>query len=125
MADLRAEIEQRNQEFMDAFNRGDAAGVAAAYTDDARVLPPGGNPVSGRRHRAVLEGRHGDGHPGGRLADGDGRVRRRPRLRDRLRNPHREPEGGNPTTQTAKYVVIWKRQAGRRWLAVDIWNSNS
>lgn len=48
MADLRAEIEQRNQEFMDAFNRGDAAGVAAAYTDDARVLPPGGNPVSGR-----------------------------------------------------------------------------
>ena len=37
-----------------------------------------------------------------------------------------QPEGGSPTTDTVKYVVVWKRRAEGSWqLAVDIWNSNT
>src|SRR3954451_25345466 len=46
---IRQAIEERNREFVAAFNRGDAAGVAANYTEDARVLPPGAPMVRGRQ----------------------------------------------------------------------------
>ena len=36
-----------NQRFMAAFSRGDAAGLAAFYSSDARLLPPGSPPISG------------------------------------------------------------------------------
>ena len=37
-----------------------------------------------------------------------------------------QPAGGSEMTDTVKYVVVWKRQAGGPWqLAVDIWNANS
>ena len=36
----RAAIEAANRKFVEAFNRGDAAAVAALYVDDAKLLPP-------------------------------------------------------------------------------------
>jgi ketosteroid isomerase-like protein len=45
---LRAELVRVNQAMMEAFNRGDALGVAAHYSDDARMVGPGGPPVVGR-----------------------------------------------------------------------------
>jgi ketosteroid isomerase-like protein len=35
--------------FCEAFNGGDAAGVAAHYTSDARILPPGASRIDGRQ----------------------------------------------------------------------------
>jgi ketosteroid isomerase-like protein len=35
-----------------------------------------------------------------------------------------QPEGKEPTTEQAKYVVVWKHEADRSWkLHRDIWNS--
>jgi uncharacterized protein (TIGR02246 family) len=124
---VRQEIEASNREFMTAFNRGDAAGVAAAYTEDGRVLPAGAPALSGRQAveqfwRSVM----------------DMGVRR-----VELRTEHAEavgalayeigsaalmirPEGGAAATDTVTYVVVRKRQAGGPWqLAVDIWNGNT
>ena len=40
-SDVRQAIDRVNQRFVEAFNRGDAAGAVAAYTEDATILPPG------------------------------------------------------------------------------------
>jgi uncharacterized protein (TIGR02246 family) len=124
---VQQEIEERNREFVAAYKRGDAASIAAAYTEDARVLPPGGQVVSGRDGiRQFWQGVMGMG------------------VREvELRTEHAEavgdlayeigsailkirPEAGAEATDTVKYVVVWKRRAGGPWqLAVDIWNSNT
>lgn len=44
----KAEIEAANAKWMEFFNNGDFAGVAALYTDDATTLPPGSGMVKGR-----------------------------------------------------------------------------
>ena len=44
----KAEIEAANARWIDLFNKGDFAGVAALYTDDATALPPGSGIVKGR-----------------------------------------------------------------------------
>lgn len=43
-----AAIEAADAAFVEAFNAGDAAGVAALYTEDAVVMPPGQPAVEGR-----------------------------------------------------------------------------
>jgi uncharacterized protein (TIGR02246 family) len=124
---VRQEIEQRNREFVAAFNRGDAAGVAGTYVEDARVLPPGGMTVRGRQAvqqfwQSVMgmgvreiDLRTQEVESSGDLAYEIGAA-----------TLTIQPESGSPTTDIVKYVVVWKRQAGGAWyLAVDIWNNNS
>src|SRR6201987_6354597 len=48
LAQDRATIEKHNDVWTAAFNKGDAAAVAALYTEDAYVLPPGSAMVKGR-----------------------------------------------------------------------------
>jgi len=45
--DLRAQIEKMSQAWQKAYNAGDAAGVTALYTKDAKVLAPGVEQASG------------------------------------------------------------------------------
>ena len=124
---VRQEIEQRNREFVAAFNRGDASGVAAAYREEARVLPPGAAMVSGRQAiqqfwQAVMgmgvrevDLRTEEVEASGELAYEIGSA-----------TLTMQPEGGTPRTDTVKYVVVWQRRAGGAWqLAVDIWNSDT
>jgi len=125
-ASVRREIEEHNRGFVAAFNRGDAAGVAEGYTEDARVLPPGGSTVSGKR--AIEQFWRGAMDMGIQEVD--------------LRTEHVEADGnlayevgsatlkiqsdgGQPTTDTVKYVVVWKRQGGAWRLHADIWNANA
>jgi uncharacterized protein (TIGR02246 family) len=44
---LRAEIEKMGRAWEKAFNAGDAAALAALYANDAKVMPPGSEVVSG------------------------------------------------------------------------------
>src|SRR5688572_33198362 len=44
----RTAIQANVKQFVEAFNKGDAAAVANMYTMDARVLPPNGEMVEGR-----------------------------------------------------------------------------
>src|SRR5260370_16652919 len=44
----QAEIEAVNAKWIDFFNKGDFAGVASLYTDDATAFPPGSGMVKGR-----------------------------------------------------------------------------
>ena len=53
LAQSKASIEKLNDVWTAAFNKGDAGAVAALYTEDAYVLPPGSAMVKGR---AAIEG---------------------------------------------------------------------
>jgi uncharacterized protein (TIGR02246 family) len=44
----RAAIEAVNAKWVDFFNKGDFAGVASLYTEDATAFPPGSGMVKGR-----------------------------------------------------------------------------
>src|SRR3954453_5898388 len=44
----KAEIEAVNAKWIEWFNKGDFAGVASLYTDDATAFPPGSGMVKGR-----------------------------------------------------------------------------
>ena len=49
----KAEIEAANAKWIEFFNKGDFAGVASLYTEDATAFPPGSAVVKGR---AAIEG---------------------------------------------------------------------
>ena len=120
--EARAGIEATNAQFMDAFSEGDAAGVAACYTEDAQFMPPNGEIVRGREGiqkamqglldagiKAIqLETVEAEGHGDTAYEVGKGTLMG-------------EDE---QTIDEAKYIVIWKK-VGDAWkLHRDIFNSN-
>jgi uncharacterized protein (TIGR02246 family) len=119
----RAAIEQAGIRFAEAYERGDAKGVAAFYTEDAIAFPPGGEMVKGRQaiqqmwqstmdsgvktlsFTVVDVGSSGD------VAYETGTVLMKV-----------QPAGKDPATASAKYVVVWKKQGNDWKLHRDIWN---
>jgi uncharacterized protein (TIGR02246 family) len=126
MEDVRSQIASANQNFMDAFSRSDAAGVAALYTDDTKLLPPELPMMSGKQavqtfwqgamdmgiKAAKLETLELESQ--GNMASEIGRF-----------TLTIQPEGGVNTTLTGKYVVVWKNQDGNWKLHIDIWNTDA
>ncbi len=121
----RAPVEKHGAAFTDAFNRGDIAAVAALYSDDALVFPPDGDMVQGRSAiEALWKGTRDAGmkdlaftvldvHSSGNLAVEAGKA-------DFKMQPANQAE----SSQTVKYVVVWKREKGGAWKVFrDIWNS--
>ena len=121
----RTAIEANTSQFVEAFNKGDAAAVANMYTMDARVLPPYGEMVEGRANiqkfwqstmsagakMVSLETVHVETQ--GNVAVEIGRY-----------TSTLPGAGGTTTTDKGKYVVVWKRE-GESWkLAVDIFNTS-
>ena len=124
VSSARAGIEEGNAKFSKAYERGDSAAVAALYTQNAIVFPPGGEMVKGRQAigefwkatrdsgvksatlTTVDVGESGD------LAYEVGTI---------LLTI--QPEGKEPATASAKSVVVWERQTDGSWqLHRDIWN---
>lgn len=120
---VRTSIDAANHQFMDAFSRGDASGIATLYAEDGQLLPPGNQPVQGRSSiEALWRGLLALPVKGFQLstteliAHGDdaaevGRY-------TIIGNDGRELDSG-------KYIVLWKRGAAGWKLYRDIWNSNA
>ncbi len=124
-ADLKAEIEAANQKWVAAYAKGDAAGVAALYTDGATVLPAGGEMMKG--HAAIQKLFAGAIQSGLKIA-----VLKTVSV-EQYGNAVREigqftgeaPDAQkNPVSIEGKYVVVWKHEKGGWKLDTDIWNAN-
>jgi len=124
---VRADIETVNREIGKAFSRGDAAAIAAFYTDDAVVMPPNSQMIKGRKAiEEFWKGAMGMGVRSIQLDTLD--VQSGTDLAYEIGNATMiiQPQGGKAATDTVKYVVVWKRQPDGSWkLAADIWNSLS
>ena len=120
-------ITQNSVRLAEAYNRGDAAAVAAMYTDDAVLLPPNFQMQEGRQ--AIQDFWALARQIGIRdLALETTRVEERGDAAWEIGvyTLKIQPEGAAPIEDKGKYVVVWKRAGDGSWkLAVDIWNTNS
>ena len=119
----RAAIEQVNARFSEAIARGDAQAIAKLYTEDAILLPERGEMVKGRQaigefwKTAMDDGVKSvtvttlDVGGSGDLAHEVGTVLLT-----------LQAEGRPPATASAKFVVVWKREADGWKIHRDIWN---
>ena len=125
MENVRNLIASANKKFMDAFSRADAAGIAALYTDDAKLLPPGSPMMSGKDAiQSFWQGAMDMGIKEAKLeivaVESAGNLAYEV-SRFALSG---EQQGGESIMLTGKYVVVWKNQDGNWKLHVDIWNTD-
>ncbi len=120
--EVRDAIAAANEEFMAAFNGGDAAGVAALYTENGQILPPNSPFVTGTQaiqgfwqavmdmgiKEAKLEIVETEGH-------GDTATE--------VSKFTLYGEGGQ-VLDKGKYIIIWKQENGQWKLHRDIFNSS-
>ncbi len=118
----RSAIAAVNQAFMASFAKGDAAGIAALYTDDGRVLPPNSDVLTGRDAvQAFWQMIIGMGLKSAKLETADLDV-----LGDTAIEQGRYElgDGAGNIADQGKFIVVWKRE-GEEWrLRWDIWNSS-
>ena len=122
--DLQA-IKAVSEQFVEAFNRGDAAAVAAIFIEEANLLPPNSPIIVGRESiQALYQGWFDAGvgdlqatvtdlHVNGDMAHDVGKY-----------TLTIQPEEGEAIIDDGKYVEIWKRENGSWKMDVDIWNSS-
>ena len=125
-AGAREDIEAAMVTFAAAFNGGDGAGVAALYTEDAALLPPGEARVDGRAAvEAYWQGAIDAGLTDIALTPVE--VEEDGALAYELGAFSLAVPGENDTkaTVTGKYIVVWKKGSDGTWrLHRDIWNAD-
>jgi uncharacterized protein (TIGR02246 family) len=116
-------IEKLNDAWTAAFNKGDATAVAAMYTEDAFVLPPGAEMVKGRAgieafwRQAVQQ--LGDA----KLTTIDV-LPLGPEAAREIGAVSLKTKSQPPQEIIGKYAVVWRKAGGDWKLATDIWNTN-
>lgn len=122
---VRTTIEANTRQFIEAFNKGDAAAVANMYTVDARVLPPNAEMVEGRANiQKFWQGAITAGFKMVSLDAINVETQGNIAVEVGTYTITVPGAGGVTTTDKGKYVVVWKRE-GRSWkLATDIYNTN-
>ena len=123
---IKEATKETNTQFIEAVKRKDAAGMAAVYTDDARVLPPNSPMVSGRQAiKDFWQNFLNMGVSAATLATVSLEEKGDTAIEVGAYTLEIKPEGGQTMKDEGKYVVIWKRQADGSWKwDVDIFNSN-
>ena len=121
-SDPRSQIQAANAQFMAACQRGDAAAMAAAYTNDAWVMPPHADLLQGTAAirafwQRVLDMGLRDVVLETADVEAQGEV-----LIECGRYTLRAPTGD--VVDTGKYVVVWKQERGGWRLHRDIWTTS-
>jgi uncharacterized protein (TIGR02246 family) len=123
LAQSKTTIQQLNDKWTEAFNKGDAAAVAAMYTKDAYVLPPGHDMVKGRSAIEAFWKQAAQQVGDAKLVTVDVLPLSRRAARE-IGTVTLETKAQPPQQIVGKYAVVW-RKIGRHWLlATDIWNTN-
>lgn len=123
--DVSKTIEKINMEFGEGFRKGDAAAVAALYSEDAVLLPPNREKVRGRQKirefwNALMQmGVRDAVLTTEELSLSGDTVQEIGNYTIKI-----QPEGQAASEDKGKYIVIWKRTADGWKMHWDIWNSN-
>ena len=115
-------IDAANKKFVAAFNKKDAAGVAATYSSDAQAFPPNAALLKGRAEiqkmwQGVIDGGIAsvalvttEVESGGNIAYESGTYEMK--LKD------------GKVADKGKYCVVWKKVNGQWMLHRDIWSTD-
>jgi uncharacterized protein (TIGR02246 family) len=121
LAQSKASIQKLNDAWMAAFNKGDAAAVAAMYTDDAYMLPAGAPLVKGRAEIQKFLAQSVQQLGAVKLATLDVTPLGANAARE-IGTATFKTKASPPQDGALKYVVVWQKQAGQWKLSTDIWN---
>jgi uncharacterized protein (TIGR02246 family) len=117
----RAEVEAVNAKWMEFFNKGDFAGIASLYTDDATAFPPGLAMVKGNAAIGAMWKNMAEQVTEPKVTTLDVKVLGPSAARE-IGTFSLKTKGPTPQEITGKYVVVWEK-VGTDWkLAADIWN---
>ena len=122
-AQTKPAIQELNDKWSAAFNKGDSYGLSELYTEDAYVLPAGAEMVHGRQ---AIQGFWDNAMK----QLGDGRLTTvdvQPLGTDAAREIGTfsfKTRGNEPQEVEGKYVVVWRKVNDQWKLATDIWNMN-
>jgi uncharacterized protein (TIGR02246 family) len=122
-AQTAATIQKLNDKWTDAFNKGDAAAVAAMYAEDAYVLPPGHDVVKGRGAIEAFWKQAAQQVGDAKLVTVDV-MPLGPRAAREIGTVTLQTRAQPPQQVVGKYAVVWRKIGGRWLLATDIWNMN-
>jgi uncharacterized protein (TIGR02246 family) len=123
VAQDKATLEKLNDAWTAAFNKGDAAAVAAMYTEDAYVLPPGAEMVKGRTAIEAFWRQAAQQMGDAKLTVLDVLPLGRAAARE-IGTVTLKTKSQPPQEVVGKYVVVWRKVGGKWKLATDIWNTN-
>ncbi len=112
------------EKFATAFNNGDAASVAALYTEDGMLLPPDAKMVNGRQNiQTFWQGAFDAGVTGITIEIVESEARGDTAYETGSYSLKAPGEDGELVPVSGKYIVIWKNGADGQWrFHRDIWN---
>jgi uncharacterized protein (TIGR02246 family) len=121
LAQSKAAIQKLEDQWGAAFNKGDAAAVAAMYTEDAYVLPAGAPMAKGQadiknfwnaamQQLSDVKCTAVDVMPIGRSGARE------------IGTCTFKTKGASPQDGALKYAVVWRKVGGQWLLNTDIWN---
>jgi len=117
----KAEIEAVNAKWMNFFNKGDFAGIASLYMDDATAFPPGSAMVRGRPAIEAMWKSMAEQVSDPKVTTLEVKSLG-PSAASEIGTFSLKTKGPTPQEVTGKYVVVWEK-VGSDWkLALDIWN---
>jgi uncharacterized protein (TIGR02246 family) len=117
----KTEIEAVNAKWTELFNKGDFAGIASLYTDDATAFPPGSAMVSGSVAIGAMWKSMAEQVSDPKVTTLDVKPLGPSAARE-VGTFSLKTKGPTPKEVTGKYVVVWEK-VGEHWkLAADIWN---
>ena len=123
MAQQKPSIQKANEEWMAAFNKGDAAAVAALYSEDAYILPNGAAMAKGRRAIEAYFKNSVQQLGDAKLKTVDLQSLGPGSARE-VGTFNFKTKGDSPQGVVGKYVAVWRKMGGQWKLITDIWNLN-
>jgi uncharacterized protein (TIGR02246 family) len=117
----KADVEAVNTKWIDFFNKGDFAGVASLYTEDAIAFPPGSGMVKGRAAIEALWKSMAEQVSDPKLTTLDVKALGPSAARE-IGIFTLKTKGATPKEVSGKYLVVWEKMGSEWMLAADIWN---
>jgi uncharacterized protein (TIGR02246 family) len=121
LAQSKAAIQKLEDQWGAAFNKGDAAAVAAMYTEDAYVLPAGAPMVHGSVGIQAFWGQASQQLGDVKCTTVDVKPLGRSAARE-IGTCTFKSKGATPQDGALKYAVVWQKENGQWKLLTDIWN---